>query len=185
MTPAIGRRATLSLSLVVLLLTSFGCAGAAIQGVKLLTKGSPAGSDSPEKLAQTVIETANDQDAEAFGKTFPSDEVLSRLIECPSGWGPLEGIRAERNRLTNIVAGTDIHLESIDIDHSATEPKQYFVENSQREGCRLKADFVTVQFRVHLTQTVDGSPRERDDTVLLIRTDEGWFLAGMERRVVN
>lgn len=175
----------LAIALLVLVLPSLGCAGAAIQGVRLLTKGSPAGVESPEKLAEAVIEAANNEDAEAFGKTFPSDEVLAGLIECPSGWGPLEGVRAERNRLTNVVASTNIRLESIEIDHASTEPQQYFVENSQREGCQLKADFVTVRFRVHVVETVEGATRERDDSVLLIRSDEGWFLAGMERRVAG
>jgi hypothetical protein len=179
------RRAALSTASLALLLIWSGCAGAAIQGVKLLTKGSPAGVESPEKLAQAVIEAANNRDAEAFGNTFPSDEVLSELIECPSGWGPLEGVRAERNRLTNIVASTNIRLESVEIDHASTEPKQYFVENSLREGCQLKADFVTVRFRVYVVETVEGTTRERDDSVLLIRSDEGWFLAGMERRVAS
>ncbi len=68
---------------------------------------------------------------------------------------------------------------------AATEPQQYFVANSEREGCQLKGEMATVRFTVRIVDTIEGQRRERNENVLLLRTTEGWFLGGIERRVTS
>ena len=184
--------ATKSMSLLQLVLLGWavaslqiGCANRALQRTMGMDAGSSEGVGTPEEVVEATIAAYNAGDAVALGKIFPSDALLGGIANCESGYGPFEGVRTERSRLTLLVANSEenISLEAERLEKSSDQVTRFF-RTTNSEGCDVSADVEAVRFEANFMETLEGGkPTSERQNVLLLRTARGWFLGGVEARV--
>ena len=160
-----------------------GCGGSSAKNMQELTSGYDAGLATAEDVAVGFDTSVNKGKLEELAQLFPSDTVLRTLISCPSGLGPLEGVRDERARMVGEMAsGTrTFRVDSIKLRDSSLRNWELFVDRAREDGCTVSDDMTIRPMIATLIETDQGKTRRQDETLILVKTEKGWFLAGAER----